>query len=57
MLEEFEVEVRGEESGDEKGTTAGVVTMKRKVRVQALMKRDDEGKNKGFHGNFFFIFL
>ena len=30
MLEEFEVEVKGEENGDEKGTNKGEVTVKKK---------------------------
>ena len=44
MSEEFDVEMRGDERGDEKDTTEGMVTVKRTVRVKALVKSDSDGK-------------
>ena len=46
MSEEFDVEMRGDERGDEKDTTEGMVTVKRKVWVKALVKSDSDGKVK-----------
>ena len=46
MLEEFEVEVKGEENGDEKGTNTGEVTVKRKVRFKVSLRRNDDGEFK-----------
>ena len=46
MLEEFEVEMKGEENGDEKGTNKGEVTVKKKVRLKVSLRRNDDGEFK-----------